>query len=162
MDKERVLNKIPIRYFVILIVFVVVALSGCLGTSEQNPRYYDEKAIYVMNSSLSVLREDVAEFNPSQLSKHSQNYYHEIDKLIVSPSLQPAVDAYKQAMVHFNSAADFYSDNYKTCYPPTENVDILIKIYNECIESNKNVKKQVEQKLQEGITSLTNAIGLIP
>lgn len=154
---------------IIILIFSVIGL-GCITTedtnnvnSKQYPLYYDEKAIYIMESSINVVYADMEDFteNPNELSKHSMNYYNEIDKLIVSPSLQPAVDEYKQAMEYYNEAAIFYSDTYSSNCREGGYDKQTGRYYLDC-DTMRQVQKLTLQKLENGTKSFEKSFKLIP
>lgn len=123
------------KQFIIILTLVLfqAILSGCIETPSQEaqvvplsqpaprPLYYDEKAIYLMTG---VLMYD------------SLKNSNELDKLIVSPEMQPAVDEYSLTLHHFMTAK-FYNERYQ------ENIDA----YDYCYDN-----------LKAGFTEAGNAI----
>ncbi|VVB85566.1 Uncharacterised protein [uncultured archaeon] len=108
------------KYIVILAILLGAVFSGCVADPQsQHPLYYDEKAIYLINKSITAMvTEDY-----SSLVHDAKNNYNELNKLIVSPEMQPAVDEYALALTDFQSA-EFDATKYKdwvdfrkTCVP---------------------------------------------
>ncbi len=93
------------KYIVILVISVGAILSGCINTELQRPLYYDEKAVYLINKSVSA----AVEKDYDSLFSDSKKYYNELDKLIISPEMQPAVDEYNLALKDFQDAGWFYN-----------------------------------------------------
>jgi hypothetical protein len=167
MNNKKFFGKITI----VFILSIIILSLGCIDaqdtsktTPKQNPLYYDEKAIYIMKSSLEVLRDDLNDFpkNISQLSSDSQDYYHEIDKLIVSPSLQPAVDEFKHAMERYNEAVNLYDKTHMECRDIPYGDETSKRLYQNCLELQKSVNDKTVQNIEDATTSLINSIKLIP
>jgi hypothetical protein len=146
----------------ILIVIFISLLSGCVGSTVQ-PMYYDEKARYLMADAFKVIKNDILNFAvaPSLLEMDSQNYYTEIDKLIVSPKMQPAVDEFKRAMKEYHYIAYNYNTRSRTCQIP-DKVDVLVKIYNQCMKDQSELNNETTQGIYDTIVIQVNSNKLLP
>ncbi|MCZ7401496.1 MAG: hypothetical protein O8C61_04670 [Candidatus Methanoperedens sp.] len=147
------------------IIVIVSILSGCVNSHEEaitKPIYYDEKAFYLMNDSLHVIHDDINKFNtsPSLLERHSKNYYDEMNKLIVSPVMQPAVDEFKQSMAEYYNIATSYETSSRTCQIPKYKE--LVEIYNQCVKDQSELNNRTTQEIYSAINMQINSINLLP
>lgn len=172
-------------YFLIIFALFGVILSGCIGgpaQESQRPLYYDEKAIYFINKTMYA----VLEKNNLSLFYDSEKYRIELDKLIISPEMQPSVDEYILALTKFQNAGKLYDiyrldfEIQKDCFNVANSISIdpqevaiqkrlnLMTREKEMVFCKEDMKPRefmrdnMEENFKSGVNHLKIAIKLIP